>query len=245
MKFTQNYTVRWHDTNANREITPSAILTLMQETTNGHIKTNYPSIEYVRDELCQAFILSKVYIRFYDSAHAYDSLDVSTWTGVESRGFSFHRSFEVLSESRRIADALTIWALLDTKTQRLLPTKAFINDFKDEASIDIKMPHKIKFPSTDLEHVGTRRIVYSDIDYNKHMNNTHYPNMLIDFLPSPEHLIVKEMMISFIKGAQYGDELQILRSQDENDFYIRALNSSGEICLESYIKTEPRLSEIK
>ena len=44
MKFVQNYNIRWHDTNANREITPSAILTLMQETTNKHIQTMYPNL---------------------------------------------------------------------------------------------------------------------------------------------------------------------------------------------------------
>ncbi len=245
MKFTQNYTVRWHDTNANREITPSALLTLMQETTNGHIKTNYPSIEYVRDELKQAFILSKVYMRFYEYAHAYDEITVNTWTGIESKGFSFYRSFEVLSGAKIIADALTVWALLDTETHKLLPAKYFENNFEDEKSIDIQMPRKIKFPDTDLQPVGTRKIVYGDIDYNRHMNNTHYPNMLIDFLPSPEHLRVKEMMISFIRGAQYGDELKMLRSQDGDNFYFRTLSCADDVCLEAYLKTEPRYDEIK
>ena len=93
MKFTQSYTVRWHDTNANREITPSSILTLMQETTNKHIQTMYPNLEYIRDNLHQAFILSKVYLRFYEPAYAYDEITVDTWTGIESRGFTFYRSF--------------------------------------------------------------------------------------------------------------------------------------------------------
>ena len=246
MKFTQDYTIRWHDTNANREITPSAILTFMQETTNMHIQTMYPNLEYIRDELHQAFILTKVYMRFHQPAHAYDKITVETWTGIESRGFTFYRSFAIKKDGIVIADALTTWCLIDTLEQKLLPVTKFENNFVDEESIKIDIPRKIKFPeNNELEFISNRKIVYSDIDYNKHMNNTHYPNMLVDFLPSPEKFRVKELMLSFIKGAIYNDTIQIHRSEDNGVFYFKALNSDGNVCLESFIKTEPQDSEIK
>ena len=246
MKFTKDYTIRWHDTNANREITPSAILTFMQETTNKHIQTMYPTLEYIRDELHQAFILSKVYMRFYEPAHAYEDITVETWTGVESRGFTFYRSFCVKRGDTVIADALTTWCLIDTLEHKLLPVNKFENNFVDEESLKVDMPRKIKIPeSSELEFAGDRKIVYSDIDYNKHMNNTHYPNMLIDFLPSPEKHRVKELMISFIKGAMYEDTLKIYRANDGDTFYFKTLNSENNVCLESFVKTEPQNFEIK
>ncbi len=246
MKFSRNYTIRWHDTNANREITPSAILTLMQETTNHHIQTIYPTLEYIRDELHQAFILSKVYMRFYESAHAYEDITVDTWTGEESRGFTFYRSFSVRAGDKVIADALTLWCLVDTENHKLLPVSKFENNFVDEPSIDITMPRKIKFPpEISLEFVGNRKIVYSDIDYNKHMNNTHYPNMLIDFLPHPEKFKVKEIMLSFLKGALYNDEIEIHRCCENETFYFKTINSLENICLEAFIKTKPQNFEIK
>lgn len=244
MKFTKDYTVRWHDTNANREITPSAILTLMQETTNQHIQTIYPSLEHIRDILHQAFILAKVYMRFYEPAYAYETLTVETWTGIESRGFTFYRSFRVKRGDTVIADALTNWCLIDTETHKLLPVTKFDNNFVDEPSLDVNMPRKIKFPE-GLDFVGKRKIVYSDIDYNKHMNNTHYPNMLIDFLPSPENYRVKELMLTFISGAIYNDEVEIHRTEVGNTFYFKAVNSEGKTCLESFVKTENQEFEIK
>lgn len=246
MKFVQNYNIRWHDTNANREITPSAILTLMQETTNKHIQTMYPTLEYIRDELNQAFILSKVYMRFYEPAHSYDDITVETWTGEESRGFTFYRSFAVKKGDTVIADALTVWCLLDTQNHRLLPVTKFDNSFVDEPSLSVDMPRKIKYPADiQLEYVGNRKIVYSDIDYNRHMNNTHYPNMLIDFLPNPEKFKVKELMLYFAKGAIYNDEIQIHRCCENDTFYFKTLNSVAETCLEAFIKTEPQDIEIK
>lgn len=246
MKFTQTYNIRWHDTNANREITPSAILTLMQETTNRHIQTIYPTLEYIRDELHQAFILSKVYIRFYEPAHAYEDIIVETWTGEESRGFTFYRSFAVKKGGKIIADALTLWCLVDTENLRLLPVTKFENSFIDEPSLKVDMPRKIKYPTDiPLEFIDKRKIVYSDIDYNKHMNNTHYPNLLIDFLPCPEKFKVKEMMLSFIKGSIYNDEIEIHRCCENDTFYFKTLNSAQNTCLEAFVKTEDQEFEIK
>ena len=246
MKFFQNYNIRWHDTNANREITPSAILTLMQETTNKHIQTIYPTLEYIRDELHQAFILAKVYMRFYESAHAYEDVTVETWTGEESRGFTFYRSFVVKKGDKIIADALTLWCLVDTENRKLLQVSKFENNFIDEPSLNIEMPRKIKFPNDiPFEFVGKRKIVYSDIDYNKHMNNTHYPNMLIDFLPHPENFKVTELMLSFIKGAIYEEEIEIHRCCENDTFYFKTLNSDNNTCLEAFMKTKPQNFEIK
>lgn len=246
MKFEQNFNIRWHDTNANREITPSAILTFMQETTNKHIQTMYPNLEYIRDVLHQAFILSKVYMRFYQPAYAYEDITVETWTGMESRGFTFYRSFCVKKGDMVIADALTTWCLVDTVEHKLLPVNKFENNFINEQSLQVDMPRKIKFPQeSELELVGTRKIVYSDIDYNLHMNNTHYPNMLVDFLPSPENYRVKEIMMSFIKGSIYNDEIQIYRTLIDDTFYFKTLSSLGNVCLEAFLKTEKQENEIK
>ena len=246
MKFTHDYTIRWHDTNANREITPSAVLTFMQETTNMHIQTMYPNLEYIRDMLHQAFILTKVYMRFYEPAYAYDKITVETWTGVESRGFTFYRSFAIKKGDVTIADALTTWCLIDTQDHKLLPVTKFENNFQDEESLKVDMPRKIKFPADkELEFVGDRRIVYSDIDYNKHMNNTHYPNMLVDFLPSPEEYRVKELMLTFVKGSIYNETIRINRVQDNDVFYFKAFNSEDNIALEAFMKTEHQDFEIK
>ena len=88
-------------------------------------------------------------------------------------------------------------------------------------------------------------IVDSDIDYNLHMNNTHYPDMIVDYLPSPETHSVKELMLSFLQGALYNEELSVHRTSENGVFYFKTLNSDGKTCLESLIKTEPRLDTIK
>ena len=227
-------------------MTPSAMLTLMQECTNMHMQQLYPCLEDFRDIKRQAFVLSKLYLRFHKPVSAYDDIEISTWTGTESKGFTFWRSFSAQHKGETVADALSHWALIDLEANRLLPVSAFENDFEDEPSVDIEIPRRIKFPEAELSIAGTKIITYSDIDYNLHMNNTHYPNMLLDYLPSPEKYRVKEMMLSFVLGSMYNDEIKIYRSQQEdNQFYFRTVNAEGKTCLEAVLTVEERQGEIK
>lgn len=246
MKLSKDFTVRWHETNANREMTPSAILVLMQEMANLHMKEMYPCLEDFRDVERKAFILSKIYIRFKEPIYAYDKITVSTWTGKETKGFSFYRSFSVERSGETVADALSVWALTDIDKKTIVPISEFKNNFENEESVEIDMPRRIKFPvGKEFELAGKKKITYSDIDYNCHMNNTRYPNMLIDSLPSPENYRIKGMSLSFLSGSVYNDEISIYRVSENGSFYFKTLNSDGKVCLEAVVTTEKREGSIR
>ena len=246
MKLSKNYTVRWHETNANREMTPSAILVLMQEMANLHMMELYPCLEDFRDVERKAFILSKIFIRFEKPIHAYDEIAVSTWTGEETKGYSFYRNFTVERSGETVADALSIWALTDIDKKTIIPVSEFRHNFENEKSIEMNMPRRIKFPAAkEAEFAGSKKIMYSDIDYNGHMNNTHYPNMLADFLPTPEKYRIKDMTLSFLSGSIYNEEISIYRTQENDRFYFRTLNGDGKVCLEAYVTVEEREDSIK
>ena len=69
--------------------------------------------------------------------------------------------------------------------------------------------------------------------------------MIVDYLPSPETHLVKELMLSFLQGALYNEELSVHRTYDNGVFYFKTLNSDNKTCLESFVKTEPRFDTIK
>ena len=93
-----------------------------------------------------------------------------------------------------------------------------------------------------MVEVGVRRIVYSDLDYNGHMNNTRYPDMLCDFLPDGTVPHVRVMHFSYLKEGAYGAQLRILRGErmTENGkaYLFHTLNESGELCLEAEVITD-------
>ena len=103
-----------------------------------------------------------------------------------------------------------------------------------------KKPRIVK--DAPLYFVGERRIVYSDIDYNMHMNNTHYPDMICDYLcemTDGAHA-VRSMSLSYLKEAALGDTLSVFRSDaDDNGIItVRTKNSVGDVCLEALVSLE-------
>jgi acyl-ACP thioesterase len=123
----------------------------------------------------------------------------------------------------------------------------FLKDsfYYDEPVDPAAVPKKARIDKEiELYEVGKRKICYSDIDYNMHMNNTHYPDMICDFLDemadTENEWRVKSMSLSYIKESHLGATLTVMRSERQPDgtVYVRTLGESGETCLESVVELE-------
>lgn len=239
MKFTKHYTVKWHDTDANRRITPSHLLMYMEETSNHHLIAAGMSLDALRDTRGLGFILSRIAFRVYQPLFANDEIDVETWV-CESRGLSFIRCFRVLRRGAVVAEAYSVWALLDLNEKKLLPVSAFPYDIEPEEPLGKEVSARVRLPAIEsMEEVGERRIVYSDIDYNGHMNNTRYPNMLCDFTPEIERMEVVGVTLSFLHEAAYGHKICIHRAAHEGGYFFRTVDEDGTVCLEASLLTQP------
>ena len=232
--FSEKYKTKWHDTDASRRVTATKMLVLMQETSNHHLESAGPSLDKLRDERGLAFLLSKIRMRIYKPLYAAEDIEVQTWT-YASRGYSFPRCYRIVRGEEIIAEADTVWALVDIRSRALIKAAdCDAYEFEDQAPSELDLPTRFRLPvGLELVSIGERRIVWSDLDYNMHMNNTRYPDMLCDFLP-PEHIgRVGGIFLSYVNEAAFGDTLDV-RCVFENDtYYFRTVNSDGKVCLEA------------
>ena len=237
MKYTEHFTVKWHDTDAYRTVRPSAILVYMQECANLQLEHFGLSLDALRDEKKLAFILSKIKIIFHKKLYAYDKISVRTWT-CESRGFTFVRCFDIHRGDELVAEAISFWALVDIEARRLVKCDDFELGIENDPTLDINVPRRIKPLSAEFSEVGKRDIRYSDIDYNMHMNNTKYPDMLCDFMPIDKVENISEMTLEFLRESALGDTLEFVCAEENNDFYFKTVNSNGDVCLSAKITVE-------
>jgi len=238
MKFSQRYQTCWHDTDAHRRVRPSQLLVYMQEASNRHVASTGMSLDELRDQKHLAFILSKIQLAIYRPLLAYEDIEVQTWT-CPGRGFSSLRSFRVLRGKEVIAEANTTWALIGTEDKAFHKMEETGYVFEDEAPIPLDVPARIRIPAeAELTEQGHRPIVYSDLDYNMHMNNTRYPDMLCDYMPLEEVDRICGISLSYLHEAAYGDTVTILRAKQDGNLYFRTVNKSGVICLEAIIQTK-------
>ena len=240
MKFTQHYTVKWHDTDANRAARPSALVTYLQETANNHVTNTGLSLDEMRDRYGLAFILSGISVRAYEPLYAGDNIEVQTWTCGE-RGFRHNRCFCVIREGKAVAEATSQWALVNLANGSLVRVEDMPYRIEPEAPITLaELPTRLKMPPiAEMEKAGERRIVYSDIDYNGHMNNTHYPDMLCDFVPEILQSRVTGMVLSYRHEAAFGHTLRVFRSKTEAGYLICTTNEEGTVCTEALLTIAP------
>lgn len=240
MIFKEDYNLLWHDTDARRELHPTALLAYMQETGNRQFQTAGMPLDGIRDEKGVGFILSRIAIEITAPLHAYEDVTVETFT-CPPHGFSFPRGFRVLREGREVARAMSQWALVRIRDHSLVRADdaADIMIFGDEPPLSLAQPLRFRFPREAVfEEVGVRHIGYADIDYNMHMNNTKYPDMVCDFLPDPLGVRVVGMSLSYCHEAAYGDTLRVERADGGDGVYYFRTRKGDTVCLEAAVRTE-------
>lgn len=244
MKYSENYTTRWHDTDSCHFLRPTAILMYMQETANHQCRDyNMDLNELYRNEGL-GFLLSRIQIKIHKPLFAYENITVNTWC-TESKSYAFMRYFDIWRGGEKVAEAMSTWALFDSNANILVRGTNFQREFPYDEAPDVRaFPPRAHIPtSVALEECGARKISYCDIDFNGHMNNTKYPDMVCDHLPDMTGKWVSEISISYLKEASYGDVLTALRAPaplpDEKSgeaYYFRTLRSDGQVNIDAFVR---------
>ncbi len=246
MKYSAYYKTSWHDTDANRIVRASKLITYLQETANRQCEESGLPLEALRDERGLAFILANISLKIIRPLHAYEDIEVRTWCRP-AKGYIFNRYFEIIRDGKIVAKAATTWVLIDINIKSMVRSEAYPDMHKhffyDEPIPADELPAKARIPKdAALYEIGKRKIVYSDIDYNMHMNNTHYPDMICDFLEEmtslPPTYTVSSMSLSYVKESHLGATLSVCRSQMREDgtIDVRTTNEDMQVCLEATVQ---------
>lgn len=237
MKWSTEYTVRYHDTDANELVSPSFIFKFLQETATNQMRAQGPSYaELIKQN--KAFILSGIRVEIYEQLIPNDVITVSTW-GCDARGYTFPRSYSITRGDEIICEANSTWALVDTRDKKLIRAGEVELNYSIDKPLDLENPIRFRIPAElPLSLVGEYTIRYFDTDVNGHMNNTNYPNMLLNALPNPESKLVKSIAISYQSEARVGDYLKLYMGRMDGKYYIRSVHEDGRINVEAEIITE-------
>ncbi len=238
MKYQENYNVKFHDTDVNEVIGVSQLLKLMQETSMRHMRARKPSYEELFNDK-KAFVLSSIRLEIYNQIYAYDDIVAKTWA-CPSRGFSFLRSYSIEKNGEIMAEANTSWALISTEAKRLYKvTDVDLSNYDTEEMLTLENPLRIRIPSeAKLSLAGEYTVRYTDTDLNGHMNNTNYPDMLINCMANPDKMRVKSIAISFVSEIKRGDSVKIYTVKIDGKHYFRSVKEDGSTNIEAEIITE-------
>lgn len=228
MPFELKTEVTAHDIDTNCNATPTCIVKYMMEAVDRNMLCCKPTYQELMAKGL-SFIVSRTAVEVLRPLKEYEQLTVQTWA-TESKNVSFPRSYVIKSGEETVAKGLAIWALVDTNEHKLIKGSDFsVESYGTGEPIEMGIPTRFKLPADiPLTRCGEKRVMYSDIDRNFHMNNTKYFDMLFDYIPNREKIFMSSCLMNYLGEAPYGSNIEIFISEPTEE--------NGEIIY--YFKTE-------
>lgn len=199
------------DINRNQKV--SYLLRHMQEAGGLHLDSSGLTYDALR-EMEMVFVLIKLAVNINKPLIYGMNIDGTTWSRG-AKGVIWRRDFNFSADGVNIAEACSEWVLMNFNSRKVLRPSAFTHNLslcEDEQNAQVLQ----SFSMTDnAELVGERRIAYSDVDANQHLNNAVYADIMCDFIPGGmENRTLKYIAVNYINECKEGDIIKIYSARD-------------------------------
>lgn len=230
-KFTRECRMDTYDCDCNKLIRLSGMMQAMQETGRLQMETEKPSYDDLL-KVGHALMLSRLDLEIYEELYLNDLLTVGSWPAESSKA-TFLRTYTIEKQGRLAALCSSQWALVDLQTRKILKVEDldmsnyYMGEYRELFDGKFKIPK-----DAALEEVDRRKVRYSDLDYNGHMNNTYSLDMLCDTIPeivAGTHR-VKNLRIHYNREAPLGDVLTVFQGKEDDGSYLfKTLKADGQV----------------
>ena len=157
------------------------------------------------------WVITRMDVEIKRLPHCNEKITVCTYPGKDL-AMLYPRYFYILDENNNvIIRASSIWALIDAKTRKVIVDKDTIKKLPPETSeFELPLPGKIA-ASEEKNLIETRTIHYSDLDFNCHMNNVRYVELLMDVHDFEFYKIHRPTFISlnYMKEIREKDKVSV------------------------------------
>lgn len=225
----ENYEVKTYDCTPRRQMSVTALLRGAAELADLHLGMFDLSYEQLIG-MGMAFLLTGVEVRIHRMPTMREKVTFSTWhRGVER--VRFLRDVALCDEQgNRLATYSSEWVLVDPETHRIkrpscLPELDRV-PMRQGESLGPVPP--LRLPE-DMVWAGERRVGYADLDYNGHLNNTKYADIISDWVPGGlEEGYFTRVRLDFQGEARLGEVLKISTAIDGELRYVSAVHERGK-----------------
>lgn len=236
-----DYQVCTYDVGQGSLLKLSNLLRLQQEAGERHLAQGDLAFAQLA-KMGMAFLVVRANLQIERLPKAGEHIQIRTWHRGEQRA-AFFRCFQILGEQgEELVNSVTAYALVDPETKKLLRPKVFLQlgiEAQEEKQSSCPDPVRLQLPE-QMEYAGGWNVRPSDTDWNCHLNNAAYLDILWDFLP--EGTLAEELgliSVCFLSQALAGDEISVYRQAQEGELLFRGVHKRGT-CFEAKIQRKKR-----
>lgn len=235
--YEQTYQLRTGDFDRYAHLLPSSILDVFQDVAGVNAE-QVPGMTW--KELSDAglfWVVTRIKYEVVETPALHEQVIARTWPLAPTR-LGFQRDYTM----RKLDGSLLVkcssdWILMDYKTRSFASARDFYNgpdDFSEEKVFDKKL-RKIK--TFEPEDEGTQfDVSFVDIDINGHVNNSKYPNFVLNALNLAEGETIKTFQIDYRHELRPGDKVTIHSKKEGNIITSLGMNPEGDCMFETQIE---------
>ena len=176
------------------------------------------------------WVISRVQVEINRLPKYQEEIICQTYPGTDMKMF-YPRYFRMLDKDGNVLVNISyIWAIIDSETRKPILKCPFSEKlYEQHLSDELPFPKKIEVDE-ELNFIEKRKIHYSDVDLNGHLNNVRYIELMSDVHDSSFHEIhpIKSLTLNYLKEIKEGSEVEVFSSKGNPEFI--QIKSDGQIC---------------
>ena len=208
--YSSDYLVKSSDVDAYHKMKLSSLMKILQDLAYDGEQT------FERGYL---WVFSKLKIHINKMPYDQEVIKLITYPN-ELMHFVYPRTFVIKdNQDNVLVKATSFWCLINTNTRKIaLPS---------ETGIGVTSSYKAdpidKIAVKDVSFKESRIVRYTDIDLNKHLNNTRYLDFICDLYDSNYFAFhsIKKLNIAFHQEVKEGQKVDIYASSDNTYFVFK------------------------
>lgn len=227
--FTLKYKVTTSTCDVNGRLRLYSALQMMQDCSELWMYESEPEVRKFFDDNNMAQLLASRQVEIIREPLFREELTVTTSVYDMKGMFGYRNTFIYDAEGKPCYKTWSMGAFIDKSTGKL---KRVDDDAVSTMNIEPKLDmnykdRRIILPKEGGIEAATVTVMRSDIDYNKHLNNTNYVRMAMELLP--EDFKVKGLRVEYKTPAKLSEVLTPV-IYNSGDTIIISLKSGGAVC---------------
>ena len=230
--WSEEFPIYWYDTDRNGHLKLSAVANYLQESAWRH--ANHLGFGY-EDALKrnEFWVVISLMIRMIGVPEWGQKITVETWPKGIDRLFAY-RDFKLTdSKGALIGAATSAWMILDRDTRRPKSVdivRPVLHLATHQDVLDCNPP--LLKPLQEILTTEPRKVRFSEVDQNGHVNNIRYIDWSLDAMPAEWHRShrIKTLVINYLSEVDSDEIIQIATGPSgENSVIVQGMKEDGKI----------------
>lgn len=209
--YSKEYELHYYDVDSNLRCTMSTIINILSDIGTKQSEELGSGMESLLENN-MTWVFYNYHVKVFRHPMYGEKLSVKT-EAVGFKKFYALRNYEIKDSSGNIvvsANAIFLLVNLEKRRMMRIPQEQY-----NVYGVDSDMKEEFKLPRLEKidEHKYQRnfKIRYTDIDFNKHVNNTKYIDWAVETLPEDivNNYVLSEVKVIFEKECKYGEEVKV------------------------------------